>query len=129
MKANSNSSAAPPHLLGGNLHVGRTRDGNAALSCAPISRFEPREFGGDTYEPEFDAARLRGQLADIYARMSDGAWHTLRELAFVCGCSEASASARLRDLRKKRFGGHTIERRRVGDPKRGLFAYRMRRKE
>jgi len=43
-------------------------------------------------------------------------------LAHWAGGSEASVSARLRDLRKAKFGAHTIERQRVSA---GLFRYRM----
>lgn len=38
------------------------------------------------------------------------------------GAPEASASARLRDLRR---AGLTVERRRRGDPKAGLWEYRV----
>ena len=38
--------------------------------------------------------------------------YTLAQIADDCAASEASVSARLRDLRKPRFGGHTVERRR-----------------
>jgi hypothetical protein len=79
-------------------------------------------FDGDTFEPARDAARLAGQLARVRQLMADGAWRTLREIAIHVGASEAGASARLRDLRKARFGGHTVERKYVAD---GLFAYRV----
>lgn len=54
--------------------------------------------------------------------MSDGAWHTLSELADKCQGSEAGISARLRDLRKAKFGGYTVTAKRLG---KGLWAYRM----
>jgi hypothetical protein len=54
--------------------------------------------------------------------MADGNWRTLGQIAALVGGSEASVSARLRDLRKKRFGGYDIERKHVGD---GLWSYRM----
>ncbi len=82
-------------------------------------------FDGETYEPEFDRSRLTGQLMRVYSVVRDGRWHTLRELSEECGGSEASVSARLRDLRKVRFGEHTVERRRIGDAKSGLFEYRL----
>ena len=43
-------------------------------------------------------------------------------LSPMVGGSEAGISARLRDLRKPRFGGYTVERRRVDG---GLFEYRI----
>jgi hypothetical protein len=48
-------------------------------------------------------------LDAIWSQMQDGDWYSLKELAFVGGCSEAGASARVRDLRKSANGGYTIE--------------------
>jgi len=80
-------------------------------------------FDGDTYDPHLDAHRLKGQHAKVWRVMSDGHWRTLFELAHASGCPEASVSARLRDFRKPRFGGHTVERRRRG--KGGTWEYRV----
>jgi len=44
--------------------------------------------------------------------MRDGEWRTLGEISEATGHPEASVSARLRDFRKPRFGGHTVNRRR-----------------
>lgn len=83
-------------------------------------------FDGETYEPKHDEIRLNGQLLAVYYIMRDGEWHTLAWIRDKVGKgSEASISARLRDLRKKRFGGHEIERRRKGSFDAGLFEYRM----
>lgn len=79
-------------------------------------------FDGATYEPGHDHARLSRQLTRVEALMRDGRWRTLAALAHIVGGSEAGVSARLRDLRKPRFGSHTIERQRL---KGGLFCYRM----
>jgi len=81
-------------------------------------------FSGATINPAKDAPRLSRQLDRVRDMMSDGQWRTLAQVAASCGCSEASASARLRDLRKARFGGHTVERRRVPGG-RGLHEYRI----
>lgn len=54
--------------------------------------------------------------------MLRGGWWSLRELHNLAGGSEAGISARLRDLRKPRFGGYQVERRRVEG---GLFEYRI----
>lgn len=70
-----------------------------------------RAFDGETYEPELDFDRLTTLLERVYKRMSDGHWHTLAELATHCGGTEASVSARLRDLRKPRFGVHDVRNR------------------
>lgn len=73
---------------------------------------------GVTYEPELDKVRLNAQMLRTYEALRDGMWFTLRRLSDP----EASVSARLRDLRKVKFGGHEVERRRVDG---GLFEYRL----
>ena len=83
-------------------------------------------FDGLTYNAVFDESRLVGQWAKVYGCMKDGRWRTLAEIrAFIDGGSEAGISARLRDLRKEKWGSHTVERRRRGDSKRGIFEYRL----
>lgn len=42
--------------------------------------------------------------------MDDNAWHTLAEVADAVQGSEASVSARIRDLRKPAHGGRIVER-------------------
>jgi hypothetical protein len=79
-------------------------------------------FDGATYEPEHDQARLTGQLLRVYNVMSDNRWRTLHDLSVLAKGTEASVSARLRDLRKPRFGGFEVERKRK---KGGLFLYRV----
>lgn len=82
-------------------------------------------FDGATYNPALDKDRLKKQLGRVFEQMSGGEWLTLEELSRATRASEASVSARIRDLRKERFGGHRIERRRRGTPEGGLFEYRM----
>jgi hypothetical protein len=82
-------------------------------------------FDGVTYEPEPDHDRLASQVARVFDLMKDGRWRTLGEIESVTGDPQASVSARLRDLRKDRFGGHEVQRRRRGLPRRGLFEYRL----
>lgn len=77
---------------------------------------------GDTYESERDAGRLLGQLVRVRSAVSDHQWHTLPELSARCGGTTQAVSARLRDLRKAKHGGHKVERRYVRD---GLFEYRL----
>lgn len=48
---------------------------------------------------------LPSQFVRVFQLMSDGAWRTLAEIGQETDASEASASARLRDCRKARFGG------------------------
>jgi len=79
-------------------------------------------FDGATYEPERDQTRLAVQQLAVFNAMKDGAWRTLARIHAMTGAPEASISARLRDCRKARNGGHTVERRYV---ERGLFEYRL----
>ena len=80
---------------------------------------------GSTYEAVPDQSRLNAQLRRVVVAMRDGAWRTLGEIEGVTGDGQTSISARLRDLRKERFGVSTVERRRRGDEGRGLFEYRL----
>jgi len=80
-------------------------------------------FDGATFEEDRDGERLSGQLHQVRALMADGAWRTLGEIvAAIGGGSEAGVSARLRDLRKPKFGGFNVERR-YRD--RGVWEYRV----
>jgi hypothetical protein len=84
----------------------------------------PFDFDGETYEPQHDQVRLNAQTQRVYDFIKDGEWHTLGEISEATGDPEASVSARLRDLRKARFGGFTVDRKR--DPESpGLFLYRL----
>jgi hypothetical protein len=80
------------------------------------------DFDGSTYDRARDQKRLNRQLDKVFHIVKHGKWITLSRIAEVTGEPEASISARLRDLRKPRFGGHTIERRYIEC---GLFEYRM----
>ena len=71
-----------------------------------------------------DTRRLAGQLAKVYGLMKDGRFRTLSQIASVAGCLETSASARLRDLRKARFGNHSVVSHRV-EGTTALYEYRL----
>lgn len=77
---------------------------------------------GATYDPKRDRRRLNGQAKRVFDFMLDGRWRTLREIADGAHCPEASASARLRDLRRQEFGAFTVEHENVGG---GLWRYRL----
>lgn len=79
--------------------------------------FAPRPLG-ETIVPERDEARLGRQYVAVRDIMADGEWHTLGEIAFLANAPEASASARLRDMRRD---GWEVEREYVRD---GLHKYR-----
>ena len=85
------------------------------------------DFDGITYDPARDSDRLRKQLGRVYEAVKDGRWWTLKALArhsFSIGAhdSEAGISARLRDLRKDKFGGYEISREHWGN---GEWRYRL----
>lgn len=92
----------------------------AQLSLVP-------RFDGATYVAELDEARLGALMLEVWHVMRDGRWRTLEEIHRAIGQrgSEASISARLRDLRKERYGGLEVQRRRRGREERGLFEYRV----
>ena len=77
---------------------------------------------GSTFDQERDGARLDKQHNRVLSALRGGDWWTLSALSRETGDPEASVSARLRDLRKPRFGSHTIERQYV---ERGLNRYRL----
>ena len=82
----------------------------------------PIDFDGKTYERDRDQSRLALQLGAVKRLMADGAWRTLSQIAARVDAPEASLSARLRDLRKPKFGGHIVERRYLSD---GIWQYRV----
>lgn len=84
-----------------------------------------KTFDGNTFNEERDSSRLLGQLARVKGLMRDGKWRTLVEIADTISAPGASISARLRDLRKQRFGAYKVERRLRGEPKLGIWEYRM----
>lgn len=81
------------------------------------------DFDGHTYIPSLDQERLTTQLNTVFKLMSDGRWRTLAQIKKKTHFPEASISARLRDLRKVKFGGHIVNRRRVDNS--GLFEYQV----
>lgn len=83
------------------------------------------QFNGSNYEPEHDFHRLKNQHDRVRNAMLRGGWYTLGELEAATGDPAASISAQLRHLRKPRFGGWIIEKRRRMNPKVGLWEYRI----
>jgi hypothetical protein len=89
----------------------------------PYMHHEPPPlFSGVTFDAKLDGARLSGQLKAVRDLMSDGGWRTLAQIAEAVSGSEAGVSARLRDLRKREHGSHTVNRRRVSG---GLWEYQL----
>jgi hypothetical protein len=85
----------------------------------------PPHFNGPEYVEEFDIERLTGQIKRVYSCMADGEWRSLNIIAKITGDPHASISAQLRHLRKERFGSHTINKKRYGDPNHGYFIYQL----
>jgi len=79
-------------------------------------------FDGPDYVPERDCKRLTNQLNRVKNAMLSGEWKTLSQLEEEIGAPQSSISARLRDLRKPRFGAYNVERRYEHN---GLYSYRI----
>jgi hypothetical protein len=78
---------------------------------------------GPAYDHYKDHDRIHQQMFRVKLAMRDNQWRTLEKISELVGGPEASVSAQLRHLRKLKFGGHTVEKRRVNDS--GLWEYRV----
>ena len=67
---------------------------------------------GPAYVKELDKVRIDSQMRRVYDAMIEGDWHSLAELAYLTNDPESSISAQMRHLRKPRFGGWIVEKRR-----------------
>lgn len=78
---------------------------------------------------EIDRPRLRKQLEVMRDVMRSaaivGTWLTLEELEKLTHYPQASISADLRHLRKKRNGAYVVEKRRRGGESSGLWEYKI----
>lgn len=70
-------------------------------------------FDGKTFDKRLDQDRLSKQMRAVIELMSDGKPRSLESIAFNCDIPQQSASARLRDLRKDRYGNQEIKRTRI----------------
>jgi len=82
-------------------------------------------FDGSDYDAEKDQERLTGQILRIYDLMQDGRWRTLGEIEQMIGDPQASISAQLRHLRKRRFGSHEVNKRGRYEGTHGTFEYQL----
>jgi len=82
-------------------------------------------FNGEVYDPKFDDQRLKKQLGRVFSCMRDGEWRTLSEIESLIGDPQASVSAQLRHLRKKKFGAYVVNKRPRGERSLGLFEYQL----
>lgn len=92
------------------------------MSAKSSLKIQELRFNGADYVPDRDDPRLSKQIYRVWNAMYDEKWKTLWEISLLTGDPEASISAQLRHLRKKRFGSHTVERRHIGN---GLYEYRL----
>ena len=81
------------------------------------------------WKNEHDAHRIKNQRERVIISMQicahSGTWVTLGEISRWIQAPEASVSARLRDLRHARYGGFIVSKQRRGEPKKGLWEYRI----
>lgn len=80
------------------------------------------QFDGETYDESKDFRRLNSQFEKVKAIMSDGKWWSPYELKALIGGSESGITARIRDLKKERFGAYKIDKRRRTT---GTWEYRI----
>jgi len=85
-------------------------------------QYKGQGFDGETIIPDEDNPRLGRQIERVFKAIKDGAWNSLASISKRTDSPESSVSARLRDLRKFKFGSHTIERKRHET---GLHLYRL----
>lgn len=113
------------------------RQGSPTQSAGPLFDAPPAppplkfpEPDGESYNPCEDGQRLRTQHEIVLEIMSDGQWRTFDQIVkqiydrYEVMASPNGVSARLRDLRKPKFGEHTVDKRRV-EGHQGLFEYRV----
>ena len=83
------------------------------------------KFDGHPFDVVLDADRLGKQLETVKTFMlQQSGWVSLVEIERATSVTTASAGARLRDLRKPRFGSYSVaRRRRAGSP--GTFEYKV----
>jgi hypothetical protein len=76
----------------------------------------------ETWDEDRDGSRIARQRARIWKQMFSGNWKTIYELSVATGDPHQSVSARLRDLRKTKYGAHTVDRRYQAE---GVWEYRL----
>lgn len=72
-------------------------------------------FDGATYDRAADRMRLTTQLRRVLQYMLGRGWTPLHQIAAALAEPEGSVSARLRDLRKPKFGEYVVISRRSTD--------------
>lgn len=102
----------------GSWDVVMTTGRQFALDLFRSSLHEVPRFDGSSLSGG-DQIRLTGELARVkdvlLAAQTRGQWLTYPEIAALAGVSEGSVGSRCRDMRKKKFGGSRVDRRRRYD--------------
>lgn len=75
-----------------------------------------------SYDHARDGHRLECQRQRVFDLMSNGEWWSPEQLEAATGYRWASISARTRDFRKARYGGHIVNRRCIGG---GCWEYQL----
>lgn len=73
-------------------------------------------------DPEYDGELARRNVDRALAALFNGEWWSVQRLAVTIEATETSASSALRDLRKLKYGGWNVVRRRLEN---GLSEYRL----
>jgi biotin operon repressor len=79
---------------------------------------------GPAFDAEIDGPAILDQHGRIRAYMLSVEWRALHEISEALGYPESSVSAQLRHLRKQRFGGYDVEKRRRDSER--VWEYRVR---
>lgn len=80
---------------------------------------------GPAYERVLDETRIIGQMERVKAYLLSGQWCTLADIEAFTGYPQASISAQIRHLRKAKFGGYLVEKRRKSGGFGGTWEYRL----
>tara|TARA_Y100000310_G_scaffold341967_1_gene443125 strand:- start:5377 stop:5703 length:327 start_codon:yes stop_codon:yes gene_type:complete len=97
---------------------------NFGAQSSMFSEADNPHFNGPDYIPSKDHKRLTTQKDRIKSLMIDGTWRSLSDIREALGYPEASISAQLRHLKKGKFGGYCLEKRRSKNQE-GLFEYKI----
>lgn len=82
----------------------------------------PKSYIRPSYLPS-SIQYKRKQIDIVYDCINDGAWWTLADISKATKQPIQSVSARLRDLRKLKYGKYTVRRERTS--KKGLYVYKL----
>ena len=80
---------------------------------------------GPSFERAVDETRIMGQMARVKAYLLHQQWCTLADIEAFTGYPQASISAQIRHLRKAKFGGYLVEKRRKSGGFGGTWEYRL----